>query len=129
MSLLTPHIGSQLVDLGSALLLLTCFAIVAQRHAWSTWQRCTDLTNGFRAYRLALLRDPRVNVWQAWLDNYEYEYYVHWKAYTLGYKVAEVPVTKSYPPQKGVGYSKIRPFSGWWSMLRPFVLLALRIKR
>ncbi len=94
-----------------------------------TWRRCTDLTNGFRAYRLALLSDPRVNVWQDWLDKYEYEYYVHWKAYTLGYKVAEVPVTKSYPAQKGVKYSKIRPFSGWWSMLRPFVLLALRIKK
>lgn len=94
-----------------------------------SWKRCTDLTNGFRAYRLSLFDDARLNVWQPWLDQYEYEYYVHWKAYTLGYKVAEVPVTKSYPAQKGVKYSKIRPFSGWWSMLRPFVLLALRIKK
>lgn len=94
-----------------------------------TWQRCTDLTNGFRAYRLSLFSDPRINIWQDWLDTYEYEYYVHWKAYTLGYKVTEVPVTKSYPAQRGVSYSKIRPFSGWWSMLRPFVLLALRIKK
>ena len=39
MSLLTPHIGSQLVDLGSALLLLTCFAIVAQRRL----SACVDL--------------------------------------------------------------------------------------
>ncbi|MEW6251517.1 MAG: glycosyltransferase family 2 protein [Planctomycetota bacterium] len=95
-----------------------------------TWKRCTDLTNGFRAYRLSLLRDdPRINVWQDWLDAYEYEYYVHWKAYMLGYKVAEVPVTKTYPAEKRVAYSKIRPFTGWWSMLRPFVLLALRIKK
>jgi dolichol-phosphate mannosyltransferase len=94
-----------------------------------TWKKCTDLTNGFRAYRLRLLVDPRVDIAQAWLDNYEYEYYVHWKAYTLGYRVTEVPVTKSYPARKGVTYSKIRPFSGWWSMLRPFVLLALRLRR
>jgi hydrogenase-4 component E len=39
MSLLTPYIGSQLVDLGSALLLLTCFAIVAQRRL----SACVDL--------------------------------------------------------------------------------------
>jgi dolichol-phosphate mannosyltransferase len=95
-----------------------------------TWRRCTDLTNGFRAYRVSLLRDdPRINIWQDWLDEYEYEYYVHWKAYTCGYRCTEVPVTKSYPAQKGVKYSKIRPFSGWWSMLRPFVLLALRLKK
>jgi len=93
------------------------------------WKRCTDLTNGFRAYRLRLFDDPRINIGQDWLDTYEYEYYVHWKAYTLGYRVTEVPVTKSYPAQKGVSYSKIRPFTGWWSMLRPFVLLALRIKK
>lgn len=94
-----------------------------------SWKKCTDLTNGFRAYRLSLFDDPRINIWQDWLDTYEYEYYVHWKAYTLGYKVTEVPVTKSYPAQRGVSYSKIRPFTGWWSMLRPFVLLALRIKK
>ena len=39
MSFLTPHIGSQLIDMGSALLLLTCFAIVAQRRL----SACVDL--------------------------------------------------------------------------------------
>jgi dolichol-phosphate mannosyltransferase len=94
-----------------------------------TGKPCTDLTNGFRAYRLSLLDDPQINIWQDWLDTYEYEYYVHWKAYTLGYKVKEVPVTKAYPEEKGEEYTKIRPFSGWWRMLRPFVFLALRIKK
>ena len=92
-------------------------------------QRCTDLTNGFRAYRLGLFDDARVDIEQEWLDDYEYEYYVHWKAYTLGYKVAEVPVTKTYPGVKGVEYSKIKPIIGWWRMLRPFILLALGIKK
>jgi hypothetical protein len=54
---------------------------------------------------------------------------VHWKAYTLGYAVAEVPVTKSYPGVRGVEYSKIKPITGWWRMLRPFVLLGLGIKK
>ena len=94
-----------------------------------TFQSCTDLTNGFRAYKLSLFDDPRINIWQDWLDTYEYEYYVHWKVYTLGYKVKEVPVTKAYPAQKSVDYTKIKPITGWWRMLRPFVFLALRIKK
>jgi hydrogenase-4 component E len=39
MSWLTPHIGSQMVDFGSAMLLLTCFAVVAQRRL----SACVDL--------------------------------------------------------------------------------------
>lgn len=89
---------------------------------------CTDLTNGFRAYRLSLLDDPRIDIEQDWLDNYEFEYYVHWYAYKLGYRVAEVPVSKTYPGGK-VPYSKIRPLTGWWRMLRPFVYLGLGIKK
>jgi len=37
----------------------------------------TDVTNGFRAYRLALLDDPRIRIEQRWLDRYELEYYLH----------------------------------------------------
>jgi dolichol-phosphate mannosyltransferase len=92
-------------------------------------RKCTDLTNGFRAYRIAIFDDPRINIWQEWLDAYEYEFYVHWKVYNLGYRVTEVPVTKTYPSQKGVRYTKIRPITGWYRMLRPFVLLALGIKK
>jgi dolichol-phosphate mannosyltransferase len=89
---------------------------------------CTDLTNGFRAYRLALLDDPRLSIEQTWLDNYEFEYYVHWYAYKLGYRVTEVPVSKTYPGGT-VPYSKIRPLTGWWRMLRPLVYLGLGIKK
>ena len=94
-----------------------------------SFKRCTDLTNGFRAYRISLLDNPRIDIAQDWLDTYEYELYVHWKAYTLGYKVKEVPVTKAYPEEKGVEYTKISPITGWWRMLRPIVLLALRIRK
>ena len=59
MSQLTPHIGSQLVDLGSALLLLTCFAIVAQRRL----SACVDLfalQSVFLALTAPLSRSSRV---------------------------------------------------------------------
>lgn len=87
----------------------------------------TDVTNGFRAYRISLLDDPRVRIHQEWLDRYELEYYIHWKAITLGYRVVEVPVSKTYPARRS-GYSKIRPFVDWWHMVRPALLLALHLR-
>ena len=87
----------------------------------------TDVTNGFRAYRVALLEDPRVRIEQTWLDRYELEYYIHWKAITLGYRVCEVPVSKTYPDRKK-NYSKIRPVIDWWHMVRPALLLALHLR-
>lgn len=87
----------------------------------------TDVTNGFRAYRLSLLDDPRVRVHQDWLDRYELEYYIHWKALTLGYSVIEAPVSKTYPARRS-GYSKIRPVVDWWHMIRPALLLVTRLR-
>jgi len=87
----------------------------------------TDVTNGFRAYRLSLLADPRVRIHQQWLDRYELEYYIHWKAITLGYRVREVPVSKTYPARTR-NYSKIRPVIDWWHMVRPALLLALHLR-
>jgi dolichol-phosphate mannosyltransferase len=87
----------------------------------------TDVTNGFRAYRLSLLADPRVRIEQPWLDRYELEYYIHWKAITLGYRVREVPVSKTYPARRR-DYSKIRPVIDWWHIVRPAFLLALKLR-
>ena len=89
--------------------------------------RGTDVTNGFRAYRLSLLDDPRIRIEQAWLDRYELEYYIHWKVITLGYRLCEVAVSKTYPTRTK-NYSKIRPVVDWWHMVRPAVLLALKLK-
>jgi len=90
-------------------------------------KRVSESTNGFRAFRAALLDDPRINLHQSWLDEYELEPYLYWKAIRLGYRTAEVPVTKIYPP-RAIGYTKMKPITGWWSMLRPLVLLGLRLR-
>ena len=87
----------------------------------------TDITNGFRAYRLSVLDDPRIRIDQPWLDRYELEYYLQWKAITLGYRVIEVGVSKTYP-KGGGNYSKIRRVVDWWSIVRPTLLLWLRLK-
>ncbi len=96
---------------------------------WSVGVRCTDVTNGFRAYKASVLRDPRVNVWQAWLDGYQLEYYIHFKALTLGYKFIEKPVSKVYPEERRGGYTKISPLRDWWQIVGPLVLLKLGARR
>lgn len=88
----------------------------------------TDTTNGFRAVRVEMLRDEQLRLDQAWLDEYELEVYLLYKAAKLGYRVTEVPVTKRYPP-KELGQTKMKPIVGWWSILRPLVLLGLGLKK
>jgi len=93
-----------------------------------TFRRITDSTNGFRAFRVSLFDDLRIDLDDPWLDKYELEPYIFFKAITLGYKVVEVPVTKIYPPHEQ-GYTKMKPITGWWSILRPLVLLGLHLKK
>ena len=97
---------------------------------WLTGFPATDAINGFRAYRLALFRDPRIDVWHPRLDRYEFESYLHYKVLTLGYRVGEVSVSKTYPrPGRGIRYSHIRPVTDWWRILRPLLLLRLGLWR
>ena len=93
-----------------------------------TGKKFTDTTNGFRAFRLKIFDDKRINIDQPWLDTYELEPYILYKAVTLEFKCGEVFVTKIYPPKK-LGYTKMKPFVGWWSILRPLFYLKLGIKK
>jgi len=91
--------------------------------------RCTDVTNGFRAYRTEIFKDKRINVWQSWLDRYGLEYYLHFKVCKLRYKTKEVPVSKVYPYRHKGGYSKISPLRDWWQIVGPFVYLVLGVRK
>ena len=97
------------------------FSLVVRR-------RVTESTNGFRAVRRTVLEDPRLQLDQRWLDEYELEPYLYIRTVQLGYRTVEAPVTKVYPP-KQLGQTKMKPISGWWSMLRPLVYLGLGIKK
>ena len=101
-------------------------------HPWllGRWagKRLTESTNGFRAFRLSLLDDPRIDLGQRWLDGYGLEVYLLWKVLRLGFRHREVPCTKVYPPRK-LGYTKMRPITGWWGMLRPVFYLGLGLKK
>ena len=75
-----------------------------------------------------MLEDPRLDLDQEWLDEYELEPYLYIRTIKLGYRTKEVPVSKVYPPKK-LGQTKMKPITGWWSMLRPLAYLGLRIKK
>ncbi len=91
-------------------------------------RRVTESTNGFRAMRLSVLDDKRINLYQEWLDHYELEVYLLMKLMLLGYRTTEVPATKIYP-KKALGRTKMRPGVDWWRILRPIFLLGLRLRR
>lgn len=85
-----------------------------------------DASNGFRAIRLDLFQDKRINIWQEWLNRYELEPYLLYKVIKLNYKFIEVPVTKKYLKSKG--YTKMKPIIDWWGITKPIVYLALKIR-
>ncbi len=97
------------------------FSLVARR-----W--VTESTNGFRAVHRRVLEDPRIDLSQQWLDEYELEPYLYLRAIRLGYRTEEVPVTKRYPP-RSLGQTKMKPLVGWWSILRPLVYVGLGLRR
>jgi dolichol-phosphate mannosyltransferase len=91
-------------------------------------KKLTDCSNGYRAYRTALLKDPRVDWSAAWLGrSYQIEIYLLLKAMMLGYRVTEVPVSKIYP-KDAKPYSKARAID-WWNMLKPVVWCLFRLDR
>ncbi|HEV2969566.1 MAG TPA: glycosyltransferase family 2 protein [Pirellulales bacterium] len=106
--------------------------VATRLHPWlmslATRKRLTETTNGFRAVRLSCLDDPRIRLDQKWLDGYGLEVYLLYKMLVCGYRHAEVPCTKIYPPKK-LGITKMKPVVGWWDILRPVVLLGLGLRR
>jgi dolichol-phosphate mannosyltransferase len=97
------------------------FSLVAGR-------RVTESTNGFRAIHRRVLEDPALGLDAPWLDEYELEPYLYLRAIRLGYRTLEAPVSKVYPPKR-LGQTKMRPITGWWSILKPLFVVGLRLDR
>jgi dolichol-phosphate mannosyltransferase len=92
-------------------------------------RRVTDASSGFRAIKVSLFDDKRINLWQEWLDRYELEPYLLFKALRLKHRVVEVPVTIQYPKTDGIAYTKMRAITDWWKIFRPVLFLALRLRK
>jgi dolichol-phosphate mannosyltransferase len=78
--------------------------------------RYTDTTNGFRAYSRRFLLDSKVAPFRQVFSTYELHYYLAIRAVHLGYHIAELPVTRSYP-KKGSIPTKISPIKGNLSVM------------
>ncbi|MHB8673896.1 MAG: glycosyltransferase family 2 protein [Candidatus Limnocylindrales bacterium] len=91
------------------------------------FRRITDATNGFRIFRASILADPAVDIAQSWLDSYDLEPYVLYKAIRRGYRVIEYPCTVVYHATEG--YTHMRGLRDWWRLFRPAILLRLGVKR
>lgn len=86
--------------------------------------RLTDVTCGYRAFRLEMMRRARFDWHAPWLYRYEFEYYLYAQVIvSKSLRYREVPVTMRYPAP-GLRYSKIRPLVGWYAMLKPWVVAA-----
>ncbi|HKV42840.1 MAG TPA: glycosyltransferase family 2 protein [Blastocatellia bacterium] len=92
-------------------------------------RRVTDASSGFRAIKVSMLEDKRIDLWQDWLDRYELEPYLLFKAIRLGHRVIEAPVMIEYPETDGKPYTKMRALVDWWKIFRPVVYLGLGVKK
>jgi dolichol-phosphate mannosyltransferase len=90
-----------------------------------TGAQLTDATCGYRAFRLDLLRRANFDWHAQSLYGYGVEYYLYAKVVLDGgLRYTEVPITMRYP-SGGQRYSHIKPFAGWYDMLKPWAVARL----
>ena len=87
--------------------------------------RYTDTTNGLRGWSSRLLSDPRVAPFRDVFDTYNLHYYLSVRAPRLGYRVCEVPASRSYPRGEATP-TKIRGLRARLHLLKLLVLSAAR---
>ena len=79
--------------------------------------RYTDTTNGFRAYSRKLLTDPQIDIFRPCFDRYQLHYHLAIESAKRGFRVKEVPVSRTYPAS-GKTPTKIKGFGGLFAVLR-----------
>ncbi len=67
----------------------------------------TDTTNGFRGHSAQLLKSRKLSIFREVFETYELIAYLPIQSSRLGFKVVEVPVTRTYP-STGVVPTKIK---------------------
>jgi dolichol-phosphate mannosyltransferase len=94
-----------------------------------TMTKITDATNGFRAFRLSIFDEPNIDLNQDWLDRYELEPYILYRAAkSRTIRLKEVPITIYYH-KDGRSFTKMRPFRDWWRLARPVIYLSLGLRK
>ncbi len=94
-----------------------------------TRRKITDATNGFRAFRLSIFQNANMDIDQDWLDRYELEPYILYKAVECkSIRFKEAPITIYYH-QNRKQFTKMKPFRDWWRLAKPMVYLGLRLRK
>ena len=88
--------------------------------------KCTDATNGGRAFRTRIFQDKAINLWQDWLNTYQLEPYLLYMVVKRKLKIIEAPMKVIYHDK---GTTKMKPFRDWWRIFQPMVYLALGIRK
>tara|TARA_B100001173_G_C15938855_1_gene526154 strand:+ start:282 stop:1016 length:735 start_codon:yes stop_codon:yes gene_type:complete len=83
----------------------------------------TDVTCGFRAYKLDLIKRARFEINQKWLYGYSFEPYLYSNVF-LDKNVTkkEIPVKMSYPLEKNIKYTKIKPILNYPGLVMPYII-------
>lgn len=83
----------------------------------------TDVTCGFRAYKLDLIKRARFEINQKWLYGYSFEPYLYSNVF-LDKNVTkkEISVKMSYPIEKNIKYTKIKPILNYPGLVMPYII-------
>jgi dolichol-phosphate mannosyltransferase len=84
----------------------------------------TDTTNGFRAYSVEYLLDPKVQPFRNVFNKYELLFYLTVRAGQIGRKVGHFPVIRRYPPKSAVP-TKINGIAGKMDVFRQTIAAAV----
>jgi len=76
----------------------------------------TDASNGFRAFRLGIVKD--MNLSQECLDKYAFENYLFAQVVKRGYKVKEVPVWKRFDGALGYSHMFVWRDNSFWAVIK-----------
>lgn len=87
--------------------------------------RYTDTTQGYRGYSSTLLSDKRLAIFRDCFSRYELLAYLSVKAPQLGFRVLEVPVTRTYPANVKTP-TKISSLSAHWDLIQILIDLAYK---
>lgn len=92
-------------------------------------RRFSDITCGYRAFRIDWIFESGINIQQRWLNRYELEFYILYWACRTGRRITEVPISIRYDHLGPGRETKIIPILDWLRMISPVLLLHLGLRR
>lgn len=85
--------------------------------------KVTDVTCGFRAFKLELINRAKFEIDKTWLYGYSFEPYFYSNVFLdNNVRKKEVPVKMVYPSDKNVKYTKIKPILNYPGLVFPYLL-------